>query len=126
MKLHADTPNALNTITGYGMGFIEVNKAAFPHPVAFGPEHAVEAWPVETPADLTAEQLKAAAGTLDPAELEVLLVGTGQKQHFLHPRLTRLFLERGIGIEVMDTQAAARTYNILMAEGRKVRVALFL
>lgn len=126
MKLHADAPSALNTITGYGPGFIEINKERYERPVAFGPEHAVLAWGVSAPAELSREQLEAAATTLDPAQLEVLLIGTGEKQHFLHPRLTRVFLERGIGIEVMDSQAAARTYNILMAEGRKVRIALFL
>lgn len=55
---------------------------------------------------------------------EVLLIGTGLKQHMLPAAVTRPLLDIGIGVEVMSTQAAARTYNILMAEGRRVVAAL--
>ena len=55
---------------------------------------------------------------------EVVLLGTGAKLRFPHPRLTRLLSDARIGIEVMDLQAACRTYNILMAEERKVAAAL--
>ncbi len=55
---------------------------------------------------------------------EVVLLGTGDKLRFPHPRLTRALSEARIGVEVMDLQAACRTYNILMAEERKVAAAL--
>lgn len=55
---------------------------------------------------------------------EVLLVGTGGRQQFLRPEVLRPLLAAGIGVEIMDTHAASRTYNILMAEGRRVVVAL--
>lgn len=55
---------------------------------------------------------------------EILLLGTGPKQRFPHPRLTRALMERRIGVEAMDLQAACRTYNILMAEERRVAAAL--
>ena len=55
---------------------------------------------------------------------EVLLVGTGARQRFLRPEVLRPLLAIGVGVEVMDTHAASRTYNILMAEGRRVVVAL--
>jgi len=57
-------------------------------------------------------------------DLEILLLGTGAKQRFPHPRLGRALAERRIGIEAMDLQAACRTYNILMAEERRVAAAL--
>ena len=57
---------------------------------------------------------------------DVLLLGTGDKQHFPHPRLYRLLTKAGIGIECMDTHAACRTYNILVAEGRRVVAAILL
>jgi uncharacterized protein len=54
----------------------------------------------------------------------VALLGTGSRQRFPAPRLTRALAEARIGLEVMTTPAACRTYNILMAEGRKVVAAL--
>ena len=55
---------------------------------------------------------------------EIVLLGTGARQRFPHPRLTRALAQAGIGLEVMDLQAACRTYNILVAEERKVAAAL--
>jgi uncharacterized protein len=55
---------------------------------------------------------------------EVVLIGTGERQHMLPPSVTLPLHRVGIGIEAMTTQAAARTYNILMSEGRRVVVAL--
>ncbi len=57
-------------------------------------------------------------------DLEILLLGTGPKQRFPHPRLTAALAAKRIGVEVMDLQAACRTYNILMAEERRVAAAL--
>jgi len=57
-------------------------------------------------------------------KLEILLLGTGPKQRFPHPRLTRMLAAKRIGVEAMDLQAACRTYNILMAEERRVAAAL--
>ncbi len=144
MKLHNDTTSALNTVTAYGNGYIEVNRVSHTHAIAFGPEGTIDHWPVDNAADITTALLRQAAGIpepshdplafLDEPELavarlplgapEVLIVGTGARQRFLpHPVLQPL-LAAGLGIETMDTQAAARTYNILMAEGRRVRTAL--
>ncbi|SAI43023.1 Protein of uncharacterised function (DUF498/DUF598) [Bordetella ansorpii] len=143
MKLHNDPAMALNTVTAYGEGYIEVNQVRFSHAVAFGPEGKVADWPATSPADITSALLLQAAGVsmaardplsfLDEPEQtparpanapEVLLVGTGRRQRLLPPDVLRPLLAAGIGVEAMDTEAAARTYNILMAEGRRVIVAL--
>ncbi|AZY49475.1 Mth938-like domain-containing protein [Bordetella avium] len=144
MKLHTDSTTALNTVTAYGEGYIEVNLARFSHAVAFGPEGDITEWPVRTPADISSVRLQEAArlvaGKRDPLAFldepetpalqrsadtpEVLIVGTGLKQRLLPQEVLRPLLMAGVGVEVMDTQAAARTYNILMAEGRRVVVAL--
>ncbi|OZI33860.1 hypothetical protein CAL29_09760 [Bordetella genomosp. 10] len=145
MKLHTDPASAaLNTVTAYGDGYIEVNQVRFSHAVAFGPEGPVAHWPVQAPDQITPQLLRQAAGLpeaardplafLDEAEgapaplppnaPEVLLIGTGARQRFLPPQVLGPLLTAGVGIEVMDTQAAARTYNILMSEGRRVVVAL--
>src|SRR5438477_356376 len=57
-------------------------------------------------------------------DLEILLLGTGSRQRFPHPELTRALTAKRIGVEAMDLQAACRTYNILVAEGRRVAAAL--
>jgi uncharacterized protein len=57
---------------------------------------------------------------------EVVLLGTGTRQRFPSPRLTRALMDARIGLEVMDTHAACRTYNILVGEGRRVAAALFV
>lgn len=144
LKLHTDPATAaLNTVTAYGDGYIEVNQVRFSSSVAFGPEGEVTNWPVESTADITSSLLLLAAGLSEPARNpldfldapeaaptrpanapEVLLVGTGGKQQFLRPDVLRPLLAIGIGVETMDTHAASRTYNILMAEGRRVVVAL--
>jgi len=150
LKLHTDPATTLNTVTAYGPDYIEVNQVRFSHAVAFGPEGAVAEWPVASPADITSTLLEQAAGlsraTRDPLAFlddpesavgglpgarspnapEVLLVGTGARQKMLPSAVLRPLLAAGVGVEVMDTQAAARTYNILMAEGRRVVAALLL
>ena len=121
LKLHADTPTAFNTVTAYGPGFIEVNKVRHTSAVLLTPER-LEAWAIasfEALADADFERLR----DLHP---EVALLGTGSRQRFPHPRLSRALGEARIGLEVMNTAAACRTYNILMAEGRKVAAALML
>lgn len=57
---------------------------------------------------------------------DVLLLGTGAKQLFPHPRLYRALTDAGIGVECMDTPAACRTYNILVAESRRVIAAILI
>jgi uncharacterized protein len=121
LKLHADAPTALNTVTAYGPGFIEINKVRHASAVLLTPDR-VEPWVVASFEALEAADLERLRA-LDP---EVALLGTGSRQRFPHPRLSRALDEARIGLEVMTTAAACRTYNILMAEGRKVAAALLL
>ena len=83
--------------------------------------HAWEMGALLTPPDFDAP-LSAVLGRLE--EPQFLLFGTGAKQIFPEARLRAAFLERRIGFEVMDTGAACRTYNVLLAEGRPVAAAL--
>ncbi len=57
---------------------------------------------------------------------EVMILGTGAKQHFPHPSLYRTLTDAGISVEAMDTHAACHTYNILAAEDRKVIAAIII
>jgi uncharacterized protein len=71
-------------------------------------------------------QCRDSSGYIAGLPLEVILLGTGAKIRFPHPRLSEPLRKASIGFEVMDTQAACRTYNILVGEGRRVGAALFI
>lgn len=123
MKLHSsDSSTVLNTVTGYGDGYIEVNKVRYEHSVLVMPEGAVVPWDVARFEDLTPDHF----ARLLEMGAEVVIFGTGNKLRFPHPRLTAPLTEKRIGVEAMDIQAAGRTYNILMLEGRKVATALLI
>ncbi|MEK6420237.1 MAG: Mth938-like domain-containing protein [Burkholderia gladioli] len=122
MKLHQDPSDALNTVTGYGPNYVEINLQRHDSSVLVLPAAPVAPWPVEAFDALTAEHF---AMLLDPAP-EVVIFGSGARLRFPHPRLTAALTSRRIGVETMDFQAACRTYNILMSEGRKVAAALLI
>ncbi len=123
MKLHSsDSSTILNTVTAYGDGYIEINKVRYEHSVLVMPEGPVVPWDVARFEDLTPEHF---ARLLDMGA-EVVVFGTGNKLRFPHPRLTVPLTGKRIGVEAMDIQAAGRTYNILMLEGRKVAAALLI
>ncbi|MGH8708614.1 MAG: Mth938-like domain-containing protein [Burkholderiales bacterium] len=119
MKLHASVPSRVNAFTGYGEGFVLLNGARRETGVVVLPERIVE-WPVASFAALAAVDFERIAA-LAP---EVVLLGTGARLRFPHPRLTAALARAGIGLEVMDLQAACRTFNILAAEERIVAAAL--
>ncbi len=119
MKLHASGPSALNTITGYGEGYVLVNSQRYESSLIVMPDRVLN-WLVLDFINLKAEDFK----TLENLEAEIVLLGTGPKQRFPHPRLTSALTSAGIGVEVMDLKAACRTFNILVAEERKVAAAL--
>jgi uncharacterized protein len=119
VKLHASGPSGVNTITGYGEGYVMVNGERRASSVVVLPDR-VEQWAASAFDTLTAEDFL----FLKNLGAEIVLLGTGARQRFPHPRLTAALAQAGIGLEVMDVQAACRTYNILVAEERKVAAAL--
>jgi len=121
VKLHATARTHLNTFTGYGDGYVLVNGERREASLIVLPERILD-WPVGAFAEL-AEAHFAQIAELGP---EVVLLGTGARQRFPQARLTAPLARAGVGLEVMDVQAACRTYNILMAEDRRVVAALLL
>lgn len=119
MKLHASGPSGVNTITGYGEGYVMVNGERRASSVVVLPDR-IEQWEGKAFSRLTADDFL----FLRDLKVEIVLLGTGSRQRFPHPRLTAALAQAGIGLEVMDVQAACRTYNILVAEERKVAAAL--
>lgn len=122
MKLHADKPQNLNTVTGYGPGYVEINAVRHERPILVMPEGDIVPWPVSRFEDLEPAHFEA----LLERKPEVVLLGTGDRLRFPHPRLTTALARQHIGVDAMDLQAACRTYNILMAEGRKVAAVLLV
>lgn len=122
MKLHATSTQQYQTVTGYEVDSVDINAVRFAHSLLVLPEVAPLAWPVAS-----FESLSAADFALIEAQTpDVVILGTGSRQRFVHPKLLTSLTARRIGVECMDNQAACRTYNILMAEGRKVALALIL
>ena len=122
MKLHLDNPSSRNMVTGYGAGFVVINHRQYAASLILLPDRIVEPWGAggfETLAEGDFEAIRA----LGP---EVVLLGTGERQRFPAPALLRPLIEASIGYEVMDLAAACRTFNILMAEGRRVAAALLI
>jgi uncharacterized protein len=119
VKLHASLPGAVNTFTGYGEGYVLINGQRRDSSVVVLPDRVLE-WPAQRFDALTAEDFS----LFPELKAEIVLLGTGRRQRFPHPRLTAALGRAGIGVEVMDLQAACRTYNILVAEERKVAAAL--
>lgn len=82
----------------------------------------IHAWAVEEPTAITAATLRAALR--EAQEIEFLLIGTGPTIVPLPDRLRAPFREAGVSVDTMQTGAAARTYNVLLAEERRVAAAL--
>ncbi|MFW5432022.1 MAG: Mth938-like domain-containing protein [Methylophilaceae bacterium] len=122
MKLHLTQAENNNLITGYGDGYIEVNKQRYTHQIVVMAETLVLDWSANDFESLSEAHFTDLI-TLNP---EVVLLGTGNAHRFVHPKLTVALSEKNIAIECMTTDAACRTYNILMSEGRKVAAALLL
>ena len=125
MKLHTSTPSGIQVFTGYGEGFVLVNGQRIERSVIVLPDRLIEGWAGSFDA-LDAAQLE----SLADLGRDVVLLGTGSRLRFPAPALLRSAQRRyqaaGMGLEVMDVPAACRTYNILIAEERKVAAALLL
>ena len=122
MKFEREQPEGRNTFTGYGEGYVEVNRQRHRASLLVSGDRIVTDWPARSVESLTPDHF-AALVALDP---EIVLLGTGAAFRFPEPALLAPLQKAGIGVEVMDTPAACRTYNILLGEGRRVVAALVL
>jgi len=120
--LHLSGPTTKNAFTGYGEGFVLVNRQRHERTLVVLPDRLVTDWQATTFEALTADHLAA----LLPLDPEIILLGTGAVQRFPGAEIMLPLIRARVGHEVMDIQAACRTYNILMAEERKVAAALLL
>lgn len=123
MKMIRENGDALAyRIQGYAPGRITVNEWVIETSAIVTPDKLLRDWPPSHFEDLNRTHMDAII-ELAP---EIVLLGTGQRQQFPSRNIMLSLLERGIGLEVMDTPSACRTYNILMPEGRRVVAALII
>jgi uncharacterized protein len=101
---------------------VTVNGQRIEKSVVVLPDRIIADWGATGFEALAPEHLAALAFL----EREIVLLGTGAVLRFPRPEILRPLIEAGVGVEVMDVQAACRTYNILLAEERKVAAALLL
>ena len=120
MKLHLADPGNTKLFTAHGADHVMVNGERHDSSIVVSAAEVRSDWAVASFDALSVAHF-AYFLALKP---EVLLLGTGARQRFPHPRLCRALTDAGIALECMDTPAACRTYNILVAEDRKVVVAI--
>ena len=122
MKLHLAKTEGQNQFTGYGSGYVAVNNQRYERSLVVTPETIHDTWDVADVDSIGANEL----AFLLELKPEILLLGTGATHRFPGPAALREFARAQIGVESMDTAAACRTFNILMAEGRNVVAAIIV
>lgn len=115
MQIDENRGNGTLWLDACDNGHIDVDGQSYDSAICLT-DRAVLPVNVAQPGDLTIEHFQAAIA----AHPEVILIGTGNRQIFLHPRLTAQLAAHGIGLETMNTPAACRTYMILKSELRTV------
>lgn len=121
MKFHLQ-PTSGHAIQGFGPGWVRIGSSEYRENLLVDAQTLRTGWAAMGFEALTEADF-ALALELQP---EIVLIGTGQRQRFPNPRLYRALTEARIGVEIMDTAAACRTYNIIAGEGRRVAAALIV
>ena len=120
MKLQADRIEGQNAIARHGPDGVIVNGTEYRQSVIVPWRGPLQPWQVGSFDALTEAHFEALAAF----EPELVIFGSGARIRFVKPVLLKPLIGRRIGVETMDTAAASRTYNVLLAEGRSVLVAL--
>jgi uncharacterized protein len=121
MKLHLARAEGRNLFSGYGSGYVAVNGKRYEHSLIVLPDRILD-WDPTSFEDLT----ESAFSGLAKLSLEILILGTGARLRFPHPSIAKALYSAGTALEVMDTHAGCRTYNILLSEDRGVGAALLV
>jgi uncharacterized protein len=120
MKMRADRIEGQNAIARHGPEGVVVNGVEHTESVVVPWRGEVVPWLAESFESLAADHF-ARIAALKP---ELVIFGSGARLRFPAPALLRPLIDAGVGVETMDTAAACRTYNVLLAEGRSVVAAL--
>lgn len=114
--------DGINVVDAYSEGSVVVNKVMYNSSLILSASDIIDDWAPETCSELTLDHLHQVI-SLDP---EIVILGTGSKIIFPDDGILQPISSNGIGYEIMDTGAACRSFNFLVAEGRHVVAALFM
>ena len=114
--------DGLNIVDAYSQGAVVISNVTYQSSLILCATDIINDWPPQTSAELTAQHLQQVI-SLDP---EIMILGTGSKIVFPPDEVLQPVISNQIGYEIMDTGAACRSYNFLVAEGRRVVAALFM
>ena len=122
MKFAEDHNSSKYKITGYESAGVQINGLIHSQAFVLSPMELINDWQPQDLASLKVEHFDA----LYNMKPEVIILGTGEKQIFPDREILKYLVQKRIGYEIMDTQAACRTFNIIMAEGRNVVAGMFI
>ena len=122
MKFAQDCQDSGYVITAYDNDAISINGKAFSQSLVIATTQLNENWGIEAIEGLAPDHIDQVLAFTP----ELIIIGTGNKLIFPAVEIYSAIIERGIGVDFMDTHAACRTYNILMSEGRDVVAGLIL
>lgn len=120
--LNLDENQAQYQVRAFKPGTIQVNKRIFTTSIIITPSQLIENWAPTSADELSSQSLE----IIKDLKPDVLLIGTGAEHVLLSPDIYGDLINQGIGVEVMSTIAACRTYNALSAEDRNVVAALIV
>jgi uncharacterized protein len=122
MDLSLDRPEGYLFVRRVGARSITLIDRELDKSFLLAPDRAIENWPIDAASALDASHVE----TVLALQPELVILGTGERQIFPAAAFMAGFLRKGVGIEVMDNAAAARTYNLLAGEGRRVVAGFIL
>lgn len=122
MKFTLDNPSADYVFGHYGDGKLKVNQTDHTSSLIIFPDTLLTDWPVTSVEELQVSHFD----EIVSRNPDIVLLGTGVEQRFPSIEFRRSLVQAGLNLEVMDTAAACRTYNLLVSEGRDVAAAVII
>lgn len=122
MQLSLEQNDNPSYIQAYNTGEVKINNIVYRNSLIITPNQLLPSWRPQNLAELSPADLR----LFTELKVEVVLLGTGSTLRFPSPGVTAELLVANIGVEIMDTGAACRTFNVLLSEGRKVAAGLLL
>lgn len=122
MKFNEASDDARYRITRYSADAVWVNDQALESSFIISPQTLIRDWRPQSFQGLQATDLEA----LFALQAEVIIIGCGGKQQLPSPEIWKALVQHGAGFEIMSTDAACRTYNVLLGEARSIAAAFFI
>jgi len=122
LKLHLANFAHQYVFTGYGDNYVQINQTRYDKSLIVLPDYLLDEWTATLVSQLDVQHFE----NLFAHTPEIIILGTGNKLQFPNRALLNHLAKLGIGVEIMDTKACCRTYNILAEEGRRVAAAIII